>query len=239
MDYIDVAERIVEFREKHPDGCLRPADPAIPYRIETIGDQLHIVVVAAAYRTPDDPNPGIGMAFEVYPGRTPYTRGSELQNAETSAWGRAIVAALAGDTKRGIASAEEVRNRRAESEQAAAGPPRQASNGRRTPPTRPAGPPPPGRDVALKAARQSAACDDVQTLQGVRAWASAKGVDAIDIRAAIGPEVAAFGIPPGPVTLGAWLDECARRVAEEGLTVEDQVRVITSDPAVAGAGSPA
>src|SRR5690606_40824121 len=67
------------------------------------------VVVAAAYRTPDDQRPGIGMAYEPYPGRTPYTRGSELQNAETSAWGRAIVAALAADTRRGIASAEEVR----------------------------------------------------------------------------------------------------------------------------------
>jgi hypothetical protein len=33
-----------------------------------------------------------------------------VQNAETAAWGRAIVAALAADTKRGIASAEEVRN---------------------------------------------------------------------------------------------------------------------------------
>ena len=36
--------------------------------------------------------------------------------AETSAWGRAIVAALAADTKRGVASADEVRARRAEPE---------------------------------------------------------------------------------------------------------------------------
>jgi len=54
------------------------------------------------------------MAYEQWPGRTPYTRDSELQNAETSAWGRAIVAVLAADTKRGIASQEEVRNRSAE-----------------------------------------------------------------------------------------------------------------------------
>lgn len=113
-DYVDVAARIAEFREKHPDGSLQPANPSEPYRVERIGDDTYIVVVAAAYRTPDDPRPGIGMAYEPYPGRTPYTRGSELQNAETSAWGRAIVAALAADTRRGIASAEEVRNRRAE-----------------------------------------------------------------------------------------------------------------------------
>lgn len=114
MDYIDVAARIVEFREKYPNGRLRPMDPAHPYRIEEIAGQVHIVVVAAAHRDENDQLPGVGMAYEVFPGRTPYTRGSELQNAETSAWGRAIVAALAADTKRGVASAEEVRNRREE-----------------------------------------------------------------------------------------------------------------------------
>lgn len=125
-DYIDVATRIVEFRDKFPDGSLQPADPAQPYRIETIGDTTWIVVVAAAYRTPDDARPGIGMAYEQFPGRTPYTRNSELQNAETSAWGRAIVAALAGDTKKGIASADEVRNRRADEEVRSAPPVDQA-----------------------------------------------------------------------------------------------------------------
>lgn len=116
-DYIDVAARIVEFREKYPEGSLQPADIAKPFLVETIGNQTFIAVVAAAYRSQDDQRPGIGMAYEQFPGRTPYTRGSELQNAETSAWGRAIVAALAADTKKGIASADEVRNRSAEREQ--------------------------------------------------------------------------------------------------------------------------
>lgn len=113
-DYIDVPTRIAEFREKYPKGSLQPADLSVPYRIESIGDQIYIAVVAAAYRAPDDSLPGIGMAYEVFPGKTNFTRGSELQNAETSAWGRAIVAALAADTRKGIASAEEVRNRQAE-----------------------------------------------------------------------------------------------------------------------------
>jgi hypothetical protein len=113
-NYNDVQARLVEFREKHPDGSLQPADPDHPYRVETIGEQSFIVVVAAAYRTADDTKPGIGMAWERFPGKTPYTRDSELQNAETSAWGRAIVAALAADTRKGIASANEVRNRRAD-----------------------------------------------------------------------------------------------------------------------------
>jgi len=115
-DYVDVPARIAEFRTKHPEGSLQPADPTSPYRVEKIGEKTYIVVVAAAYRTPDDARPGIGMAYEQFPGRTPYTKDSELQNAETSAWGRAIVAALAADTKRSVASQEEVRNRQADRE---------------------------------------------------------------------------------------------------------------------------
>lgn len=113
-DYIEVPERIAEFRTKYPEGSLQPWDKAKPYEVVDLGGVVHIIVVAAAYRSPDDPLPGVGMAQEVFPGKTPYTKGSELMNAETSAWGRAIVAALAADTKRGIASAEEVRNRQAE-----------------------------------------------------------------------------------------------------------------------------
>lgn len=115
--YNDVASRIEEFRAKHPNGCLRPANPAMAYSVEHIGDQTYLVYVAAAYREPDDPCPGIGAAWELVPGKTPYTRGSELQNAETSAWGRAIVAVGAADTRRGIASQDEVRNRASERDQ--------------------------------------------------------------------------------------------------------------------------
>lgn len=107
-DYVTVAERIVEFRTKYPEGSLQPWNPAQPYTIELINGNPNFVVVAAAYRTPDDTRPGIGMAYEPIPGSTPYTRGSELQNAETAAWGRAIVAAMAADTNKGIATKEEV-----------------------------------------------------------------------------------------------------------------------------------
>lgn len=123
-DYIDVATRIAEFRARHPEGTLAPWNPAKPFEIIRMLEgvtkdgksieQTFIVVVAAAYREPDDPHPGVGMAWEVFPGRTPYTLGSELMNAETSAWGRAIIAVGAADSKKGIASAEEVRNRQAE-----------------------------------------------------------------------------------------------------------------------------
>jgi hypothetical protein len=108
-DYIDVATRIAEFRSKYPNGSLQPVDSAEPIKIITVGDKTYLQYVAAAYRTPEDPRPGVGVAWEVFPGRTPFTRDSEAMVCETSAWGRAIVAVLAADTKKGIASAEEVR----------------------------------------------------------------------------------------------------------------------------------
>jgi hypothetical protein len=106
-NYVDVAERISTFREKHPEGSLQQ----VTVEFREFAGLFWIVFTAAAYRTPDDIRPGQGTAWEQVPGKTPYTKGSELQNAETAAWGRAIVAALAADTKRGIASQEEVRNR--------------------------------------------------------------------------------------------------------------------------------
>jgi hypothetical protein len=115
--YNEVAMRIVEARKKHPEGILRPLDPAQPYKIETIGDKTFIVYCAAFHRTPDDPMPGIGVAWEPFPGTTPYTRNSELMNAETSAWGRALVAAFAADTKKGIATSLDVRTREVERQQ--------------------------------------------------------------------------------------------------------------------------
>lgn len=106
-DYIDVAARIAEFREKYPTGSLQQ----VKMEFVQIAGKDWVVYTAAAFRTPDDKLPGIGTAWEPIPGPTPYTRDSEVMNAETSAWGRALVATLAVDTKKGIATAEDVRNR--------------------------------------------------------------------------------------------------------------------------------
>jgi hypothetical protein len=105
-EYVDVAERIRQFKERWPNGSLQSRRD--PFVME-VGDRTFIAYCAAAYRTEDDPRPGIGWAWEPVPGPTPFTKDSELMNAETSAWGRAIVA-LGFETKK-IASAEEVRNR--------------------------------------------------------------------------------------------------------------------------------
>jgi hypothetical protein len=108
-NYVDVAERIEKFREKHPDGSLQTELVELP---EAFASSF-IAVKAYAFRSPDDPRPGVDYAWELVPGKTPYTKDSELMNACTSAVGRAIVAALAADTKRGIASKEEVAPRNA------------------------------------------------------------------------------------------------------------------------------
>ena len=106
-DYKEVSERIVDLRQKYPDASLSSEVILWP-----TAELPFIAVKALCYRSRKDENPGVGLAWEPFPGKTPYTRDSELQNAETSAWGRAIVAALASDTKQGIASADEVRARR-------------------------------------------------------------------------------------------------------------------------------
>jgi hypothetical protein len=67
------------------------------------------VMQAFAYRTADDKRPGTGWSSLQIPGATPFTKGSEIENCETSAWGRAI-AALGFEVKRGIASRQEVAN---------------------------------------------------------------------------------------------------------------------------------
>jgi len=114
LDYIDVATRIVEFREKYPTGSLQQ----VKVEFVIVNNKDWVIYTAAAYRTPDDMRPGMGTAWEPVPGPTSFTRDSEVQNAETAAWGRAMVAALAVDTKKGIASSEEVRNRQTKSTEA-------------------------------------------------------------------------------------------------------------------------
>jgi hypothetical protein len=105
--YVEVNVRIQKFYEKYPAGSLQSA--CSPFVVEAAG-KWFVVYGCAAYRSPDDPKPGMGWAWEPVPGPTNFTKDSELMNAETSAWGRAI-AALGFEVKEGIASANEVRSR--------------------------------------------------------------------------------------------------------------------------------
>jgi hypothetical protein len=103
-NYVDVPHRIKLFYEKYPEGSLQ-MDPDLQFH--TVGDQVIVIGRAYAYRNPQDEKPGVGTAQEYLPGKTNFTRGSEIQNLETSCWGRAIGALGIGIDK-AIASKEEV-----------------------------------------------------------------------------------------------------------------------------------
>lgn len=100
--YVDVAARLAAFFDRYPDGSVQMDAPAFT----TVDGRQVIWAQARAYRNPDDLRPGIGTAWEVVPGATPYTRGSELMVLETSCWGRAIAAVMPIGEK--IATAQEV-----------------------------------------------------------------------------------------------------------------------------------
>jgi hypothetical protein len=100
-NYVEVADRIRAWYDEHPQG-----------RIETDVvefSDVRVVVKAWVYRDGELAPAGIGHSFLEIPGATPYTRGSELENAETSAVGRALV--MAGIPAKNVASANEVRGK--------------------------------------------------------------------------------------------------------------------------------
>ena len=100
-DYVEVADRIRAWYEAYPNG-------RIVTEIVQITDKV-VVVKASAYRgeTPDEQPAGVGHSSMNIPGSTPYTRGSELENTETSAAGRALV--MAGLPSKKVASGDEIR----------------------------------------------------------------------------------------------------------------------------------
>jgi len=98
-NYVEVADRLREWYAKHPTARI----------VTTIVDQSEkrVTVKAEVFRKADETLPaGVGHSALAIPGTTPYTRGAELENAETSAIGRALVAA--GLPSKKIASADEV-----------------------------------------------------------------------------------------------------------------------------------
>ena len=111
-DYIDVRQRIMLFYEKHPDGRITTPEM---YMQEDPDGKVRVWGRALAYRTPDDPLPGDGWSYMEVPGSTPYTRGSEVENVQTSAIGRAIGALGIGIDK-SFASSDEIANKEGEAE---------------------------------------------------------------------------------------------------------------------------
>lgn len=130
--YVQVNERIITFYEMYPKGNIeseivefknavfgpveikkRKGDNGREYEFEfwPVVTKGIVIVKARAFRDPEDRCPAIGHSSLEIPGSTPYTEGSELENAETSAWGRAL-AALGLEVKRGIATSNEIAAKR-------------------------------------------------------------------------------------------------------------------------------
>lgn len=149
VDYVDVKERLRLFYARYPEGSVQFE----LVDVRDIGGKTVLIGRALAYRSPDDPRPGIGTAWELVPGTTPYTRGSELMNLETSCWGRAV-GSLGIGLDRGIATMQEVAFARARQEK-----PVQRSKGPlpddewTTPPPEPEEPNP-GREAVKAASRE-------------------------------------------------------------------------------------
>jgi len=101
-DYVDVKERISQFYAKYPEGSIQ-----FVYKGTLESNPDMIWGIAYAYRIATDQRPGIGTAAELAVGKTTFTRGSELMNLETSAWGRAI-GALGIGLGKSVATKQEV-----------------------------------------------------------------------------------------------------------------------------------
>jgi hypothetical protein len=123
--YVEVKDRIALFYKAHPDGRLVTASASMTLDPDGV---VRVWCQALAYRTVDDPHPAVGWSYLAVPGMTPYTRGSEIENAETSAWGRAI-GALGIGIKESIASRNEVASKAGEDERPAPEHRRPASEG--------------------------------------------------------------------------------------------------------------
>lgn len=103
-DYVDVKERIRLFYAEHPDGRLCTGEVKVTSEPDGVP---RVWAQAFAYRDPTDLHPGVGWSWLILPGSTNFTRGSEIENAETSAWGRAI-GALGIGISASIASKDEI-----------------------------------------------------------------------------------------------------------------------------------
>lgn len=86
-DYVEVKDRLALLYELFPKARITTAHSLT----REPDDKPKVIVEAAVYRDEADPVPaGVGRSWMYLPGSTPYTKGSEIENAETSAVGRAI-----------------------------------------------------------------------------------------------------------------------------------------------------
>jgi hypothetical protein len=103
-DYVDVRHRLELALLKFPDLRVVENEPVLVH----MGERVYIQCGVTVYRDHEDSQPMRAYCWEVWPGRTPYTKDSEQMNGATSALGRAL-GYMGFGIKSGLASADEVR----------------------------------------------------------------------------------------------------------------------------------
>lgn len=104
LDYVDVATRLAEAYQRFPDLRITEHQPRI---IQVDGGHLFVEVAVTIYRDPEDQRPCSAAAWEPLPGKTPFTRDSEMMNASTSAVGRCL-GLMGFGARKSISSADEI-----------------------------------------------------------------------------------------------------------------------------------
>ena len=102
-NYVDVAARLAMAHQRYDD--LRIVEEG--YKVVEIAGETFLECVVWVYRDASDPMPTRGSVTEPFPGKTPFTRNSELMVGLTSALGRAL-GYMGFGSQRHIASADEV-----------------------------------------------------------------------------------------------------------------------------------
>ena len=105
-DYVDVPTRLAEALKRWPDLRIQETKPVIV----TVDNQQYVEISCTVWNDASDLLPTVAYCWEPIPGRTPYTKGSEMMNASTSCLGRALGMKGMGIGK-SIASRNEVQAR--------------------------------------------------------------------------------------------------------------------------------
>lgn len=105
-NYVDVATRLSRALERWPDLRIHEHLP----EVVTIDGHHFVQVTVTVHRDPDDPAPAVATAWEPWPGKSNFTRDSEMMNCATSALGRAL-GYMGVASNASIATVEEVANR--------------------------------------------------------------------------------------------------------------------------------
>ena len=103
-NYVDVATRLQMAFKRWPELRIQETGREV---IEMPDKSCFIRATVTIWRTPDDPIPVVASCCEPYPGRTPYTKLSENENAYTHCIGRAIAYMGIGANK-SLASRDEI-----------------------------------------------------------------------------------------------------------------------------------